>query len=118
MDKTQIIILVMNAVITMVTTAVVIKLSLNQGKLGIIPKVKAMLTTRSKIYTAIILSLLGFLVFLANLILLLIDTNPPNRFDVLWICLSLIGSIAFSMITAYNIGQLKGYNSATKQMKK
>ena len=104
----------MNAVVTMVTTAVVIKLSLNQGKLGIIPKVKEILTTRFKMYTAVIASLLGLLVFIANLIILLIDTKPPTRFDVLWICLSLIGAIAFSMFLAYNIGRLNGYNSVAK----
>lgn len=59
MDRSQIITLVVNAVITILTTAVVTKLSLNKGSLGDISKLTAKVTPKVAAYIKLVLALLA-----------------------------------------------------------
>lgn len=59
MDRSQIITLVVNAVITILTTAVVTKLSLNKGSLGDISKLTARVTPKVAAYIKLVLALLA-----------------------------------------------------------
>jgi hypothetical protein len=88
MDRSQIINLLVNAVITIITTAVVVRLSLNKGKLGITSKVKARVTPKVKAYVRLILSVLLLIIVSINLYRDVSKPGLPTRTDVLVIILS------------------------------
>jgi hypothetical protein len=106
MDRNQIITLLVNAVITIVTTAVVVRLSLNKGKLGVTSKVKAKLTPKFKAYIKLILSLLIFICIILYLYWEIRKPALPTRLDVFGIVFNTIGCFIWFGISTYCIGQL------------
>lgn len=108
MDKNQIIILLINAVITMVTTAIVVRLSLNRGTLGVTSKLKERFTPKVKAYMLLIFSLFGSITEIINLILILNKTEPVSRGEVLTICLFTLAGALFIFNVAYNLGTIMG----------
>lgn len=92
MDKNQITNLVVNAVLTIVTTAIVTRLSLNKGTLGITSKLKARLTPKAVAYIKLLLTLLA-VTWLSYSLYNFVET--PNqtfatREDVLYIAINTV----------------------------
>jgi hypothetical protein len=101
MDKNQIITLLVNAVVTIVTTAVVVRLSLNKGSIGIANKVKARLTPKLIMKMILISSLLAVTYFVLSLYWF-ISSNPDRlatRFEVFYISFTAL----FILLSSGNI---------------
>jgi hypothetical protein len=95
MDKNRIIEWVINAVLVIVTTAVVTRLSLNQGKLGVTSKLKARFTPKFRAYIKLIFSLLMFIVLALNLYLIVRTPGSPTRPEVLFIAFGYSGVLVW-----------------------
>jgi hypothetical protein len=107
-NKIVTIILVMNAVLTIVTTAVVTRLSLNKGKLGITNVVKNRLTPRVKAYIKLISAGLILVLQAVGLFLLLREPGVPTKFEVFKIA-TFTGTVFFWFcLTAYLAGRVSG----------
>lgn len=92
MDNTQIINLLVTALITMMTTAVVTRLSLNQGRLGLTSQLKQRFTPIVKAYLLLIFCLGVCIYFFLRLYWFINDptSETVTRGDVLFIAATLI----------------------------
>ena len=108
MDRSQIITLVINAVVTIVTTIVVTRLSLNKGELGIASKLKARFTPKFRAYIALIFCLLLFIYIVSDMYLFISepDAPPVNRRHVLRIIVGAAGIAIWLMLVFKALGNL------------
>jgi hypothetical protein len=96
----------MNAVVTMVTTSVVMRLSLNNGTLGLTSTIKAMFTPIVSKYINLIGSLCFTIVEALNLFVLVNKSSPPSRADTFWINVHTLLLLAALGLTAYCFGMI------------
>jgi hypothetical protein len=77
MDKSQIITLVVNAIVTIMTTTAVIRLFFNHGGIGISPEFKTKLRTRFRtiLYDLVMLGICSWALYRA-----IMKPEPPSRF--------------------------------------
>jgi succinate dehydrogenase hydrophobic anchor subunit len=115
MDKSQIITLLINAVVTILTTAIVLRLSLNKGKLEVASKLKARFTPKVKAYIRLILSLLILVSMVMGMYYSLRDSSPPTRFDVFVVTFNTMGTMGWFFFTAYLFGRLLRIYDEEKQ---
>jgi len=106
MDKKEIINLVVVAVITVVTTAVATRLSLNKGRLGVSDKFRKWFTPKFWAYVKMTFSLAGLIVFVISLYQFVIDPVLPTRVDVLLIVMNLFASYVLLLAVTLSFGAL------------
>jgi hypothetical protein len=114
MDKYRIMEWVINAVLVIVTTAVVTRLSLNKGKLSVTQTLKARFTPRFKAYTKLSLSAVIFIVLTINLYSLVSNPALPTRYDVLSIVFNFTGVMGWLSLGLFFLKRLLAFEAWEK----
>lgn len=106
MDKYRIIELVMIAVLTIVTTAVVTRLSLNKGRLGVTSKLKSRFTPKFRAYMKVIFSALIVILSLFYVIADAFNPSPPTRSSVLLTLIYYTAALTWLSLNAHFLRKL------------
>lgn len=115
MDKNQIYTLVINAVVTIVTTTIVLKLSASQGNLGIKNRLEKIDKRRFKTYIVNFWFLLVFLFSSFEVYKFIVSKDPVGRPEIVLICFNMIFAFASMSAVVFNLGFLSSYKGNTKE---
>jgi hypothetical protein len=106
MDTNLLINQAVTAIVTIVTTIIVVRLSHNQGKLDVTSKLKATFTPKVRAYMSLIFDV-GMCAWLAVLLYQLVaETSLPTRPEVFFIVFNTLGVLGFFYLAAKHLGKL------------